>query len=76
MWAWVRSGRHLWSGDQASARLRWSTHLVITIALGQLLVYSLLPWGLPVLMVAVGLFWREVLAEEQGERSPVPLLPG
>lgn len=70
-WAWFRSGRHLWSGDQASARLRWWTHLVITIALGQLLVYSLLPWGLPVMMVGVALFWREVLSERTDGRSPL-----
>jgi polysaccharide biosynthesis protein PslJ len=79
-WAWFRSGRHLWRGVPRSASLRFWTHLVITVALGQLLVYSLLPWGMPVVMLAAGLFWREMLAESDtaaggrlDARSPTPV---
>jgi O-antigen ligase len=61
LWAWFRSGRRLWALPQHGPNVKLWSHLVITMALIQLPVYALLPWGMLVVMTAAGVFWREML---------------
>jgi polysaccharide biosynthesis protein PslJ len=64
LWIAVRSGRALWSEGARGTTVRFWTHLVVVIALAQLPFYALLPWGLLIVMVAAGLFWREALPQQ------------
>jgi polysaccharide biosynthesis protein PslJ len=64
LWMAWRSGRAVWSSGVRGTTVRFWSHLVIVIALVQLPFYALLPWGLVIVMLAAGLFWRELLLDE------------
>jgi polysaccharide biosynthesis protein PslJ len=65
LWAWFRSGRRLWTGKRGGPNVRLWCHLVISIAIVQLPVYALLPWGMLIVMTAAAVFWREALWGDQ-----------
>jgi hypothetical protein len=59
LWALWSSGRRVVAPPE-SRHIRFWCHVVIFTALVQLPFYQLIPWGLPVVMVAAGLTWRKI----------------
>jgi len=58
-WAWWKASRPLPPGSPGDRWVRLWCEVAIFIAIVQLPFYDLLPWGLPIAMVAAALAWRE-----------------
>lgn len=69
-WALWRTGRRV-DDPERDDDVRFWAHLCVLSAVVQMPYYSLVPWGLPVVMVAMAVAWRESLALPPG-RSPLP----
>jgi hypothetical protein len=64
LWALWCSGRRIPVSPEAR-NIRFWCHIAIFTAIVQMPYYELIPWGLPIVMVAAALAWRE------GRSSPV-----
>ena len=58
-WAWWKASRPLPPGHPGDRQARLWCEVVVFTAIVQMPYYDLLPWGLPIAMVAAGLAWRE-----------------
>lgn len=58
-WAWWKASRPLPVGAPGDPWVRLWCEVAIFVAIVQLPFYDLLPWGLPIAMVAAALAWRE-----------------
>lgn len=67
LWALWKSSRPLPLGHPGDRHARFWCEIAIFTAIIQMPYYDLLPWGLPIAMIAAGLAWRE----SEG-RVPVP----
>jgi O-antigen ligase len=61
-WALWRASRRLPLGHPGDAHARFWCEVAIFTALIQMPYYDLLPWGLPIAMVAAAVAWRETRA--------------
>ena len=68
-WALWRASRKLPPGHPGDGHARLWCEVAILIAVLQSPYYDLLPWGLPIVMAAAGLAWREM-------REPLPAVAG
>lgn len=59
VWAWWKASRPLPVGAPGDRWVRLWCEVAIFVAIVQLPFYDLLPWGLPIAMVAAALAWRE-----------------
>lgn len=57
--ALYHSGRRIRAGPGLDAGARFWSHVVIFTALIQLPYYDLIPWGVPIAMLAAAVAWRE-----------------
>lgn len=66
-WALWKASRPLPPGHPGDRHARFWCEIAIFTAIIQMPYYDLLPWGLPIAMIAAGLAWREMEA-----RAPAP----
>jgi O-antigen ligase len=59
LWALWKASRRLPPGQPGNAHARFWCEVAIFTAIIQLPYYDLLPWGLPIAMIAAALAWRE-----------------
>jgi O-antigen ligase len=67
VWALWKASRPLPLGHPGDRHARFWCEIAIFTAIVQMPYYDLLPWGLPIAMIAAGVAWRESEA-----RAPVP----
>lgn len=67
-WALWKASRPLPPGHPGDRHARFWCEIAIFTAIVQMPYYDLLPWGLPIAMIAAGLAWRESEA-----RVPIPV---
>jgi O-antigen ligase len=67
LWALWKASRPLPPGHPGDRHARFWCEIAIFTAIIQMPYYDLLPWGLPIAMIAAGLAWRE-----QNARMPAP----
>jgi len=69
-WALWRASRRLPPGHPGDAHARFWCEVAIFTALIQMPYYDLLPWGLPIAMVAAAIAWRETRADPAPAAAP------
>jgi len=61
--ALFKSGRRISPRGRGDPDTRFWAHVCIAAGLVQMAYYELLPWGLPIMMIAAALAWREARVE-------------
>jgi polysaccharide biosynthesis protein PslJ len=73
-WALWKASRRLPHGHPGDAHARFWCEVAIFTAIIQMPYYDLLPWGLPIAMIAAAIAWREARAAPEAATAAPPIL--
>jgi O-antigen ligase len=73
--ALIRTGRWLPAGAGRDSPARFWAHVALVAGVVQMPYYEVLPWGLPIMMLAAAVAWREATADPPAPSRRIPALP-